>query len=326
MLSAVIFVACNSVFFYYLWHVSGLITKPDEALVSMLSTGIVLLGVFQVAQFVTGFGSAPTGKFNEGMLSTGVTLPNQLAWCTMEQPSFLIPCVLLVSAVLSHTLLHPSRPGFFLLCLFCTHYFQRAYVYPCLTRSGRGYPVHAWAFAMLFTACNGTMMASDLLFPAYGVPNTQRSIAELTSPRALAGIGLFFLGMVRRPALPLSPLGSACLRVFGGAKGLRARLVSQGLNVHSDYILRNLRRPGESAYKIPRGGLFELVSGANFVAEIIEWSGFALACYPARAPLAFAAFNWMGIGTRAISTHAWNLQRFGEKYPRGRKRLIPFVW
>ena len=28
------------------------------------------------------------------------------------------------------------------------------------------------------------------------------------------------------------------------------------LNLHSDHILRNLRRPGESGYKIPRGEVF----------------------------------------------------------------------
>ena len=40
---------------------------------------------------------------------------------------------------------------------------------------------------------------------------------------------------------------------------------------------RNLRKPGDKAYYIPRGGCFELVSGANFLGEIIEWFGFAIA-------------------------------------------------
>ena len=48
-------------------------------------------------------------------------------------------------------------------------------------------------------------------------------------------------------------------------------------NIHSDHILRNLRKPGESGYKIPRGGLFELVSAANYAAESCEWLGFAIA-------------------------------------------------
>ena len=34
----------------------------------------------------------------------------------------------------------------------------------------------------------------------------------------------------------------------------------------------------------------------------------------------------MGIGTRAMATHEWNLKKFGNKYPKNRKRLIPLVW
>lgn len=64
---------------------------------------------------------------------------------------------------------------------------------------------------------------------------------------------------------------------------------------------------------------------AHFVGEVIEWSGYAIACW-SFAPLCFATFNWMGIGTRAIATHNWNIEKFGDKYPTDRKRLIPFVW
>ena len=49
------------------------------------------------------------------------------------------------------------------------------------------------------------------------------------------------------------------------------------INIQSDGILRNLRKPGETDYKIPKGGLFRYVSGANFLGEIAEWSGYALA-------------------------------------------------
>ena len=69
----------------------------------------------------------------------------------------------------------------------------------------------------------------------------------------------------------------------------------------------------------------EYVSGAHFVAEVIEWSGYALAA-GSYAPIVFAAFNWMGIGTRAIATHNWNVAKFGSKYPSDRKRLVPLVW
>ena len=107
--------------------------------------------------------------------------------------------------------------------------------------------------------------------------------------------------------------------------GVALFLVGWYTNVSSDLALTRLRKPGESGYKIPRGGLFEYVSGAHFVAEVFEWTGYGIAC-GSLAPAAFAAFNWMGIGTRALATHAWNVEKFGAEYPKERKRLIPLVW
>ena len=90
------------------------------------------------------------------------------------------------------------------------------------------------------------------------------------------------------------------------------------LNMHSDYILRNLRRPGESGYKIPRGevlisalfqlpsapsgGLFEYVSGANYTAEIVEWLGYALLAQSLPA-WAFFISTVGNIGPRALQHH-----------------------
>lgn len=48
------------------------------------------------------------------------------------------------------------------------------------------------------------------------------------------------------------------------------------INVSSDNILIHLRQPGETGYKIPRGGLFRYVSCPHYLGEIIEWTGFAL--------------------------------------------------
>ena len=44
-------------------------------------------------------------------------------------------------------------------------------------------------------------------------------------------------------------------------------------------ILRNLRAPGETGYKIPVGGLFRWVSSPNYFGELLEWTGWAIATW-----------------------------------------------
>uniref|UniRef100_A0A5F9DFC2 Steroid 5 alpha-reductase 1 n=1 Tax=Oryctolagus cuniculus TaxID=9986 RepID=A0A5F9DFC2_RABIT len=96
------------------------------------------------------------------------------------------------------------------------------------------------------------------------------------------------------------------------------------INIHSDHILRNLRRPGETGYKIPRGGLFEFVTAANYFGEITEWCGFALASWSLQGS-AFAMFTFCVLLTRAEQHHQWYLEKF-EDYPKFRKILIPFLF
>lgn len=97
------------------------------------------------------------------------------------------------------------------------------------------------------------------------------------------------------------------------------------INYDADHILRNLRQPGETGYKIPRGGMFDYVSGANFFGEIIEWLGFALAMGGALPGVTFAFATAANIGPRAITHHQWYLQKFKGEYPKERKALIPFL-
>ena len=96
---------------------------------------------------------------------------------------------------------------------------------------------------------------------------------------------------------------------------------------------------------IPRGGAIELVSGANFLGEILEWTGFAIAAYTplkltgalatfqsipllgilVSPPVAFALFTASNIGPRALEHHRWYVETFKKAYPKDRKALIPFL-
>lgn len=95
------------------------------------------------------------------------------------------------------------------------------------------------------------------------------------------------------------------------------------INVHSDAILRSLRRPGETGYNIPEGGLYRWVTCPNYLGEILEWTGFALlAATP--AAVAFAVWTAANLIPRALSHHKWYKNQF-VVYPRHRKAVIPFM-
>jgi protein-S-isoprenylcysteine O-methyltransferase Ste14 len=96
------------------------------------------------------------------------------------------------------------------------------------------------------------------------------------------------------------------------------------INLHSDHVLRGLRRPGETGYAVPHGGFYRWVSSPNYLGEILEWVGFALAAQTL-AGWAFAAFTVANLGPRALANHRWYRARFPD-YPAGRRALIPFVW
>ncbi|XP_052769043.1 3-oxo-5-alpha-steroid 4-dehydrogenase 1-like isoform X2 [Mya arenaria] len=178
-----------------------------------------------------------------------------------------------------------QMPNVLLFTMFTIHYFQRACIFPFLIKGGKPTPFMPFSMALVFCLVNGYLQSAYILHHAeYG--------AEWwTRPHLWIGVCLFFTGML--------------------------------VNIHADHVLRNLRRPGETGYKIPRGGMFELVSGANFFGEMLEWFGFAVACWSLPAA-AFSCFTCCNIGPRAWQHHNWYLQKF-EDYPKSRKAVIPFI-
>ena len=84
-----------------------------------------------------------------------------------------------------------------------------------------------------------------------------------------------------------------------------------------------LRAPGESGYKIPRGGLYRWVSCPNYFGELLEWLGWALATW-STAGLAFAVYTAANLVPRALAHHRWYQERFDD-YPAERKAVVPLV-
>jgi protein-S-isoprenylcysteine O-methyltransferase Ste14 len=100
-----------------------------------------------------------------------------------------------------------------------------------------------------------------------------------------------------------------------------AMLFAGGLALHV-WADRKLRHLGDG-YRIPYGGAYRWVSCPNYLGEIVEWVGWALATW-SLAGLAFALYTAANLAPRALDHHAWYRRQFPD-YPRERRALIPYV-
>ena len=93
-------------------------------------------------------------------------------------------------------------------------------------------------------------------------------------------------------------------------------MAGMAVNLHSDHIIRNLRKPGDTRHYIPRGGMFRYVSSANYFVELLEWTGFAV-----------ASWTFANLAPRAASLYKRYAQEFGKEFTAlKRKKIIPFIY
>ncbi len=173
------------------------------------------------------------------------------------------------------------------LILWTVHYTHRTFIYPFLMKGGKKkFPLLLVSFAITFNVINGYLNGRYLFHfsPAY-------SLGWFYDPRFIIGSILFFSGMA--------------------------------INLHSDHVLRNLRKSGETDYKVTGRGLFKFISCPNYFGEMIEWIGWAIATWSI-AGLAFAVFTIANLMPRAFSNHKWYVENFPD-YPRNRKAIFPFI-
>ena len=96
------------------------------------------------------------------------------------------------------------------------------------------------------------------------------------------------------------------------------------INRKADHMLKALRAPGDSGYKIPRGWLYERITSPNYLGEIIQWTGWAIATW-SLGGVAFAIFTAANLVPRAIQHHRWYHERFPD-YPKDRNIILPGVY
>jgi hypothetical protein len=170
--------------------------------------------------------------------------------------------------------------------LWMFHYLQRTFVFPFRLRTvGKEMPVVIVVMGFAFNVLNAYVIAR-------WTSHLGRYDTDwLMDPRFVIGIAVFFAGYA--------------------------------VNQKADAMLIGLRRPGETGYRLPSGWLYEHVACPNYLGEIVEWTGFAIATWSLPG-LAFALFTAANVGPRAVANLRWYRETFPD-YPEGRKALIPFV-
>ena len=206
-----------------------------------------------------------------------------LGWVLMEAPASLAPFILFLLADRQHQ----RNPVLItMLALWQLHYVYRSFIFPFRRRGGAPMSLLIPLSGIGFNLGNAYLNWHYLT-----VLQAPLGTSWFGDPRFLGGLLLFLAGFV--------------------------------INQHSDWVLLHLRRPGETGYKIPYGGLYRLVSCPNYLGELIEWTGWAILTWSLPG-LVFALWTAANLIPRAVAHHRDYQRRFAN-YPPERRAVLPFL-
>jgi 3-oxo-5-alpha-steroid 4-dehydrogenase 1 len=216
----------------------------------------------------------------------GPSISNKTGWVLMEAPVFIVMLLLWWYSDRRTEVV----PVVFLI-LFEIHYAQRSFIFPLLMRGHNRMPLAIIVMGIVFNVINAYMQGGWI----FHVASPGRYTASwLYSPQFIVGTVIFIAGMA--------------------------------INLNSDYIIRHLRKPGDTKHYIPRGGMFRYVSSANYLGEFTEWVGFAILTWSA-AGAVFAWWTLANLAPRAWRIHKRYSKEFGKEFDDLHLRcIIPFIF
>lgn len=214
----------------------------------------------------------------------GHPVPNKIGWFIMEAPVFV---VMGLFWYFSDRRFDTVPLIFFL--FFQLHYFQRSFIYPLLLKGKGKMPWGIMSMGIFFNVLNGTIQGEWIFYLS---PQDLYTVDWLRTPQFIAGTFLFFAGMA--------------------------------VNLHSDRIIRHLRKPGDTKHYLPKGGMFRYVTSANYFGEIVEWCGFALLTW-SWSGVVFAWWTMANLIPRANTIYHRYREMFAEEIGK-RKRVFPGLY
>ncbi|HNX22140.1 MAG TPA: DUF1295 domain-containing protein [Bacteroidales bacterium] len=250
-------------------------------------TGVAVITFIALYYVEAGYGMLISSKW-------GKTMNNKIAWFLMELTIFVLMIVMWLSS--------PHRlelvPIVFLI-IFQTHYLQRVFIFPFLMKGKSKMPIGIMFMGVSFNILNAFMQGYWIFHVAY-LPDfpalfVKYGTAWFYSLPFIAGTLLFITGFI--------------------------------INLHSDYIIRHLRKdPNDTKHYFPKGGLFKYVTSANYFGELLEWLGFAILTWSVSG-LVFFIWTFANLVPRANAIYKRYRNEFpGEFEGKKLKRVIPFLY
>lgn len=216
----------------------------------------------------------------------GFAIPNKIGWILMESPVFIAMILLCVLSERDTNLV-----CLIFLILFEIHYFHRSFIFPFLIRGKSVMPLSVILMGMVFNTLNALMQGGWIFYVS---PVNMYEISWLTTPQFIIGTIIFFTGMI--------------------------------VNIHSDHIIRHLRKPGDTNHYLPKKGMFRYVTSANYFGEFVEWLGFAILTWSLSGAV-FALWTFANLAPRAAKIYDNYKKEFGDELDTKKvKRIIPFIY
>lgn len=216
----------------------------------------------------------------------GPSVPNRIGWVLMESP---VVIAMLLLWLLSSRRSEPTL--IVMTSIFLLHYFQRSFIFPLLIKGKSRMPLAIILMGVTFNLINAYLIGGWFFYIS---PTDTYPLNWLTSPLFILGTVIFFIGM--------------------------------WINLQSDYIIRHLRKPGDTRHYIPRGGMFRFVTSANYLGELTEWLGFAILSWSVGG-LVFFIWTFANLAPRSRSIHQRYISEFGDEYNKlNRRYILPFIY
>ncbi len=216
----------------------------------------------------------------------GPAINNKAAWVVMECPVFFVMLYLWATSERTWEI-----APLVMFLIFQTHYFQRSFIFPMLLKGKSKMPIFIMLMGVTFNLINGYIQGYWIFYLS---PADMYTIDWFLTPMFIIGTCIFIAGIC--------------------------------INLHSDHVIRNLRKPGDTKHYLPKDGMYKYVCSANYFGEILEWLGWAILTW-SWAGLVFFWWTCANLVPRANAIYKKYKEEFADEFDEKRlKRVIPFIY